>query len=70
VQVFRRAESVYESARLRLRGLDSDARYRWRNLDAPRSRPASGRELMDTGLLVKVKDQPGAPLIVYERLGD
>jgi len=70
VQVFRRAESVYESARLRLRGLDSDARYRWRNLDAPRSRTASGRELMDTGLLVKVKDQPGAPLIVYERLGD
>ncbi len=70
VQVFRRAESVYESARLRLRGLDPDARYRWRDLDASRGKSVLGRELMDPGLLVGVDEQPGALLIAYERLTD
>ena len=68
IQVFRRAESVYESARLRLRGLDPEARYRVRNLDAPRARTMPGHELMDPGLLVQVHDQPGAVVITYGRV--
>ena len=35
VQVFRRQESIYESARLHLCGLQPDARYTLTNLDAP-----------------------------------
>jgi alpha-galactosidase len=68
VQVFRRAESVYESARLKLRGLDPEARYRVRDLDAPRGKTVAGRELMDPGLLAEVKDQPGAVIMTYERV--
>ena len=67
IQVFRRAESVYESARLRLRGLDPEARYRVKNLDAPRAKSYSGAELMDPGLLVQVAKQPGAATIAYQR---
>jgi len=69
VQVFRRAESVYESARLQLRGLDPDARYRVRDPDAPRAKTLSGQELMDPGLLVAVGKRPGALLITYQRTG-
>ena len=69
VQVFRRAESIYESGRLKLRGLDPEATYRVRDLDAGRSRALAGHDLMDPGLLVKLEGQPKAALIVYERTG-
>ena len=43
VQAFRRGDSIYESARLRLRGLDPEATYMVRNVDTPRATEASGR---------------------------
>ncbi len=70
VQVFRRAESVYESARLKLRGLDPEARYLVRDLDAPRARTFAGHDLLDPGLRVNVNSQPGALVITYRRTGD
>jgi len=66
-QAFRRAESVYESARFKLRGLDPDARYAVANLDAPGSTEMTGRELMERGLAISIKEQPGAVVITYKR---
>lgn len=67
VQVFRRAESDVEAARFRLRGLEPGAVYTLTNLDATGSTEMTGRELLDTGLPVTIKDQPGAIIITYKK---
>ncbi len=68
VQAFRRAESVYEAARFKLRGLDPDARYVVTDIDAPPGRETAGRELMEAGLLVPLKEQPAAAVITYKKV--
>jgi len=67
VQVFRRENSVYESARFPLRGLDANARYAVVNLDAPEPKEFAGRELMEKGLPVAVTEKPAATVITYKR---
>ena len=67
VQAFRRAESVYESARLRLRGLDPKAVYVLTNLDVADADEMTGRELLDKGLLVVLSEQPAAAIITYKK---
>jgi alpha-galactosidase len=67
IQMFRRAESFYESARVKLQGLDPDARYALTDLDAPGETTLAGRELMEKGLAIAIKDQPGSAVIVYKR---
>ena len=67
VQAFRRADSIYESARLRLHGLDPDATYTVRDLDAARGTKLGGRELMEQGLLVALPQRPAAAVITYRR---
>ena len=69
VQAFRRGESVYEAARFRLRGLEPDARYAVTDLDAGAPVEMTGRDLMEGGLPVTIKDRPGAVIIVYKRAG-
>lgn len=69
VQVFRRSESMYKAADLRLSGLEPDARYKVRNLDATEAEVNTGRQLMDTGMSVVLKDRPSAVVISYERVG-
>jgi alpha-galactosidase len=69
VQAFRRDQSVYESARLKLRSLEAAARYRFTDLDHPaESREFSGAELMQIGLAVAIVAQPGAAVITYEKI--
>jgi alpha-galactosidase len=68
VQTFRRSNSSYESARFKLRGLDPEARYAVDDVDAPGAQGMTGRELMEHGLMVNVKDQPGAAIILYKRV--
>lgn len=68
VQVFRRAESSYESARFRLRGLHPNAHYRVINFDTPNpNQEFTGRELSETGLLVSLTARPAAAVIAYQR---
>ncbi len=67
VQVFRRAQSPIESVKFKLRGLDPSAQYTVSNMDAPGATQASGRELADHGLLVAIKDRPGAVIILYKK---
>ena len=67
VQAFRRSSSPYESARFKLQGLDPKAQYEIVDFDrAGRSR-LSGRELMEKGLPVKLRNQPDSAIIVYRR---
>ncbi len=66
VRAFRRAESPYESIRLKLRGLNPDATYRFTNLDTAEKTELSGRELLDKGLSVVIKDRPGTAVIIYK----
>jgi alpha-galactosidase len=66
VQAFRRAASVYEVARLKLRGLDGGAEYVFTNLDTGLSQTLAGRELLDRGLAVAITEQPGSAVIMYK----
>lgn len=69
VQAFRRAESFYEAARFKLRGLDAEARYRVKNLDSEESTEATGQELMERGLRVELAGPPPqAAVITYRQL--
>jgi alpha-galactosidase len=67
VQVFRRAESDYEAARFRLRGLEPGAVYTLTNLDVEGSTEKTGKELLDSGLPVAIKDRPNATIITYKK---
>ncbi len=66
VQAFRRKQSVYESARFHLRGLDPDGCYTVRDMDTPGSNEATGRELMEGGVVIRIPDRPGAVMITYK----
>lgn len=68
VQAFRRANSIYEAARLKLHGLNAGARYVLTDLDqrdAPQS--LTGEELMNKGLRVTAAAQPAAVVITYQK---
>jgi alpha-galactosidase len=67
VQMFRRPDSLYESIRVQLRGIDPDATYSVTNIDEPGSKDISGRELAENGLLIVIKDKPGAVVITYKK---
>jgi alpha-galactosidase len=67
VQAFRRDKSAYESARFKLVGLDSSARYVITNLDSGDPQTISGRELLEKGLPVAIADQPGVAVITYAK---
>jgi alpha-galactosidase len=69
VQAFRRAESVYESARLRLRGLDPNGVYVLTDLDGAGTTETPGKKLMDEGLTIVLKRRPGAAIVTYKKKG-
>ena len=68
VQVFRRENSPYESARFRLQGLDPAARYRVTRVESP-DQPSefTGRELLEEGIPVKTQTGPEAVVLRYVR---
>ena len=66
VQVFRRPESPYESARFKLRGLDAAATYEVENLDGGKE-TRTGQELMERGLAVTAATAPTALIFTYKR---
>jgi alpha-galactosidase len=67
VQVFRRGESPYESARLPLMGLDPGARYVITNLDTSVPNEMTGAELMEKGLPISLETKPAAAVLLYRR---
>lgn len=68
VQAFRRSDSVYETARFKLQGLDPNATYQAKDLNTGHSEETSGKELMEKGLAVTLTDQPGAAVLTYKRV--
>ncbi len=68
VQAFRRSNSEMESAQVELHGLDPDARYEIKNIDSPGTQTMTGRELMDKGLQVSLKEKPEAAVYTYKRV--
>jgi alpha-galactosidase len=68
VQAFRRGDCILDVAKLRLRGLDPDAVYTLVNLDGAGAMEMLGRDLLDDGLPVAIRDQPGAVVIKYFRV--
>jgi alpha-galactosidase len=68
VQAFRRPGSLNDSVHLKLRGLDPQASYKVTDVDAPGNKVVSGRELMDTGLPVVLRDRPGSLILLYEKV--
>lgn len=68
-QAFRRAESIYEAAQVKLRGLEATARYRLTNLDQPEAaQEISGANLMKDGVRLTIPEQPGAVVLTYQRV--
>jgi len=68
VEVFRREDSIYEAARLPLRGLDETASYTVRDLDEDEAHTMTGAELMDRGIRASITERPGAVFITYKRV--
>ncbi|MBP7052130.1 MAG: alpha-galactosidase [Phycisphaerae bacterium] len=67
VQAFRRHESIYEAARLRLWALDTAATYLVTNLATGEQQSHSGRNLLDQGLRITMSDRPDAATLTYRR---
>ena len=68
VQAFRREEAKEDSLVLKLQGLDPNATYAVENLDNGKTEKLTGKDLMDTGLQVKIAEKPGAALFVYKKV--
>jgi alpha-galactosidase len=67
VQAFRREESKSETQTYPLHGLDPQATYSLTDWDRPGERCLSGRELMQTGIEIKLPAPHSATVLVYRR---
>lgn len=67
IQVFRRPQSISESGKLRLFGLDENAVYLVTNQDAPGETESTGRSLMNDGVKVTVSERPAAAVLIYKK---
>jgi alpha-galactosidase len=68
VQAFRRDENDEPSKNLALRGLDPAATYEIKDLDTTTPSTISGRDLMQQGLHVEIKEKRGAAIILYKKV--
>jgi alpha-galactosidase len=68
IQAFRRGSSEDASLNLRLGGIDPSARYEIADVDEGPPKFLSGKELVDRGLAVAIKDKPGSALIKYSKI--
>jgi alpha-galactosidase len=68
VQAFRHETNELPSRVLCLKGLVRSAKYEVTNLDGGAPKRMSGKDLMEQGLTVDIKDKPGSAVILYKRL--
>ena len=68
VQAFRRSACTDATRTFHLRGLDPSATYEITNSDVESSTKMRGADLIEKGLTVEIKDQPGAAVILYRRI--
>jgi len=67
VQVFRRPNSICESGRITLQGLDPKASYNVENLDNHEKRTVTGHELTEKGLPITLSERPSSAVLVYKK---
>jgi alpha-galactosidase len=67
VQAFRREGSIFEAARIPLRGLEAGAAYEATDLETGATARHAGRDLLDAGLPIAIGKRPGAAVILYKR---
>lgn len=67
IQAFRRSFNKVATQTFHLNGLDPAAQYEVTNFDVEGATPFSGKDLMETGLPVKIDDNPGSAIIVYRQ---
>jgi hypothetical protein len=63
----RRSNGVYESIRVKLHAIESDATYVLTDFDAPGEKETNGRELLDHGLLISIGAERGSAIITYKK---
>ena len=68
VQAFRRASNVTPSIGLRLQDLQSGATYQVINFEQATTNTATGRQLMNDGVTVRVATPPEAATIKYRKI--
>jgi len=67
IQAFRRDKCEDSAKTFRLSGLDPAAQYELTNFDIEVTTKVIGKELMGKGVVVAIKDKPGAAVITYKR---
>jgi alpha-galactosidase len=68
VQAFRREDAKDDSLVFKLQGLDANATYAVENLDDGKIAKRPGKDLMSSGVQVKIAEKPGAALFAYRRV--
>ncbi len=68
IQAFRRGESPFETARFQLGGLKAGASYVVTDLDSGKESRHAGKELMESGLEVSIRNHPGVVILGYRRV--
>jgi len=66
IQAFRRDNCDEPEKIFRLSGLNPAAQYEITNLDLEGSKTISGKELLEKGLKIEIKDKPGSTVITYK----
>jgi alpha-galactosidase len=67
VQVFRRPQSICETGRVRLHGLETAAQYSITDVDGGPENRLTGRQLMGEGLPVSLMQCPQAMILTYKK---
>lgn len=65
--LFRREKCPDAIKAIHLNGVDPNSSYEVTNLDTASTTEIKGRELIENGLSVSIKDQPGSALILYTK---
>jgi alpha-galactosidase len=68
IQAFRRAESPFETACFHLSGLKPSAPYAIKDLDSGNESRHTGKELMEIGLEVSIRNHPGVAILAYHSI--
>jgi alpha-galactosidase len=68
IQAFRRDNCDEQSKTFHLSGMNPKSEYEITNFDEETASKFSGKEMMEKGLTVEIKDKPGAAVIRYKKL--
>ncbi len=67
VLAFRRKASPFPAGRFKLHGLDADEKYEFTDIDSGSKQEFTGRELLETGIEIKMPTAPCSMLLTYRR---